>query len=145
MKIICQEEKTISSLEYNYDNQEATKEIINNTKVELEIPILEGEHDLTVKITYEDGKSKEKTQKIFFPEIHVLLLDNKEQIIIRIKDTQGISKIIANFNGKEHISNFKDRIEFEGRLTLREGNNKLTLTVENKRGVSITQSFNCNR
>lgn len=138
---VIEEEKTISTLEYHYDNEEVKTEKINGKKVEIEIPSKDGEHDLTVKLTFEDGTTKEKTQKVYFPEVKVSLSSNKEYFIIRITDKKTITKITATFNGQERTFNHINKTEFQGRLKLRQGENTLTLIVENSMKLSVKKTF----
>lgn len=138
---VIEEEKTISTLEYHYDNEEVKTEKINGKKVEIEIPSKDGEHDLTVKLTFEDGTTKEKTQKVYFPEVKVSLSSNKEYFIIRIADKKTITKITATFNGQERTFNDINKTEFQGRLKLRQGENTLTLIVENSMKLSVKKTF----
>ena len=139
LKIICEEEKTIKSISYNYDEEEIQTKDINNVRAEIEIPIKQGEHSLTVKVIYEDGTTKGKTEKIYFPKIENLRgPEDRSYAIFSASDVRKISRVLITFNGEELPEDTPNSETYEKTLQSKEGLNELSVTVYNTDGVYIT-------
>ena len=135
--IICQGSKIINTLSYNYDEEEPKSKTINDTSAEVEIPINQGAHNLTIKAIYEDGTTKEEKQKVFFPLIEkVTFINNGEYAVIKASDERGISRVTINFNGEDLPEETPNSITFEKQILSVKGENRLIVTVYNKDGVS---------
>lgn len=141
LKIKFEDQKVIKNVSYYYDEneQETQKVEINNTKVEVEIPIMQGEHNLTVVAEYEDGTTREVSKKIYFPVVEaVQVTADGSGFLLKASDERGITNIKMNFNGNESEETINNNT-FEKTLPLQNGRNWLILTVYNKDGVSITR------
>lgn len=136
LTVVCTEEKTIKTLEYKYDEEEAKTTEINNTSAEVEIPIKEGEHTLSVKVTFEDGTSKSKENKIYFPVVKVITDGNN--FIINATDDRTITKATINFNGQEKSADINSKT-FNISIPLKDGENRLIVTMQNADNATITK------
>lgn len=139
LKIICEEEQIITSIKYHYDNEDEKTTQVNNTKAEIEIPIKQGKHTLTVNVQYEDGTEKETSKKVYFPIVErVKVSQDMSSFIINASDERKITKVEINFNGEDLPVEQVNSETFEKTLQLKDGENRLILTVYNSDGVSIT-------
>jgi hypothetical protein len=136
IKVKCSSEKTIDYISYHLDDEEETVEQINDVTAEVSIDITDGEHTLTVTVVNQDGEKYEETKPLYIPTASVVT--DGTDFIINASDTRGITKISINFNGEEQEIEVNDT-NYENRLTLQDGENKIILVVYNSDGLSITK------
>lgn len=144
LAITCEENETIKSISYSYDNNSEKTIEINNSKATIEIEALEGNHHLTIKAEYADGTIGKVSKELYIPVINIKTngtTTNYTKFIVDASDARLISKVVIYFNGKvieETVNNEKYSKEFE----LQPGpptSNKLQITIYNKDGLSITK------
>ena len=141
LAVKCEEDKMVKSLVYYYDNDttQAKTIDINNTNAKVQIELVQGKHDLTIKLKYEDGDEREITNDIFVPIIErVKVSQDLSSFIIKASDKCKIEKVRMNFNGTDLPEETVDSETFEKTLKLESGDNRLILTVENSNGISFT-------
>lgn len=144
LKIVCNEQQKITNIVYHYDNEQEVTTEINDIDGQVEIPIKQGEHNLTVKVSYEDGTSKQMSKKVYFPIVErVQPTEDRNGLVLKASDKRKITKVKINFNGEELPEEEVNSEKFEKTLQLKEGENKLILTVYNSDGVSITTRTKC--
>ena len=139
----CEESKIIKYMSYNYDEEPEKRVEINNTSGMIEINAKEGEHNLTIKVGYEDGTVGKSSKIVYAPTLKIGTNGglSYSKFIINASDTRGIDKVIINFNGKETVEQV-DSANFTKEVDLQQGQpgtNKLIVTVYNKEGMRITQ------
>ncbi len=143
--LICQEEKVISTISYNYDDEEPKTQQVNNTQAELEIAdIRQGEHVLTVTVTYQDGSSRKKVKRIYFPKVEKVKVPlDGNYAIVAASDVRKIKEVRINLNGVDLPTETVNKEQFEKTLTTEngivQGENRLIVKVINTDGVSITK------
>ena len=138
LKIVCTESAKISHITYYYDSEQEQTVQVNDISAQIEIPINQGKHDLTLKVVYEDGIEKQMTKQVYFPVVErVQVTEDMNSFFIKASDERGITKIIINFNGVES-EEAVNNTAFEKILKLQNGENRLILTVYNADGVSTT-------
>ena len=133
LKIAYEGEQVINHIIYYYDIETENTVQVNDTKFEQEIDIKEGEHNLTLKVVYEDGTQKQITKKVYFPYIErELTLDGN--LSFKATDTSKITKIAINFNGQESEIQV-DNENYENIFQSITGENRLIITIYNTAGV----------
>ncbi|MBR0428321.1 MAG: hypothetical protein IJK18_09030 [Clostridia bacterium] len=142
--ISCQETQTIKFISYNYDEKDDQVKEINNTAGTIEIDALEGEHELTIKVGYEDGTVGRISKKIYIPTIKIGTdgaNSRYTKFIINASDSRTIDKVKINFNGTIIEEQIND-MTYTKEIPLQPGepgSNKMIITVYNKDGMSITK------
>ena len=137
---ISQEEKIVKSIAYSYDDGE---EVIQDIDADSQVPIeiKQGEHDLNIRVIYEDGTTKQRKQKIYFPVVDINRNSDYTKFEISASDVRNITKVIINFNGQEteeevNATKYTKQIELQAGEP---GSNKLICTIYNGDGVAITK------
>lgn len=142
--VTCEENQIIKYMIYSYDDQQETKTEINNTTGIIEIDKLEGEHNLTIKVGYEDDTVGKLSKKVYAPTIDIGTDGTYTQytkFVIKASDTRTIEKVRINFNGVETEEQVNQN-EYSKEIDLQPGEpgtNKLIFTVYNKDGMSVTK------
>ena len=142
--VSCQETQIIKFMSYNYDEKDDQVKEINNTTGTIEIESIQGEHELTIKVGYEDGTVGRISKKVFIPTIKIEtdgFNARYTKFIINASDSRTIEKVRINFNGNitEDIVN---NLTYTKEIPLQPGEpgtNKMIITVYNKDGMSITK------
>ena len=143
IKATIESKNNIDYVIYYWDEDEANakKGTINKTKTEPLIEVLEGTHTLNIIAVDVNGNQTKKSQKI--------IGDNKPNIDIKTNgkvfriiatDDEGVSKIEYTLNSGEMQTEEINEVEYTKDLQLENGNNKLTVTVYNKNGLSATST-----
>jgi len=142
--VTCQETQKIKFISYNYDEKDDQVKDINNTTGTIEIESLEGEHELTIKVGYEDGTVGRISKKVYIPTIKIGtdgVNARYTKFIINASDSRTIEKVRINFNGnitEDTVNN----LTYTKEIPLqpgKPGSNKMIITVYNKDGMSITK------
>ena len=147
--ITCEENQIIKFMSHYYDEEEEEKVEINNTVGTIEINTLQGEHDLTIKVGYEDGTVGKISKKVYVPTIDVYTNGagtNYTKFIIKASDSKIIEKVQIKFNGEE-IEEQVNQETYTKELDLRPGepgSNELIIKVYNKNGMSFTKGVRDN-
>lgn len=142
--VTCEENQIIKYMIYSYDDQQEMRKDINNTTGTIEIDKLEGEHNLTIKVGYEDDTVGKLSKKVYAPTIDIGTNGTNTQyskFVIKASDTRTIDKVKINFNGVETEEQVNQN-EYSKEIDLQPGEpgtNKLIFTVYNKDGISITK------
>lgn len=138
----CKENQIIKYMSYYYDEEQEKTTEINNTEGTIEVDVRPGEHNLTIKVGYEDGTVGKLSKKVYIPTIDILangVGTNYTKFIIKASDSRIIEKVQINFNGVETEEQVNQET-FTKELDLRPGepgSNQLIVKVYNKDGMSI--------
>jgi hypothetical protein len=129
----------IDYVKYYWDENEAEAKqfTINDVKNVTLIDVLEGTHTLNIVAVDIEGNETKKTQKIIGdnkPEVKITT-DGKA-FIINAKDDENLSKIEITLNNNEMIAREINEKEYSTTVDLENGENRLTVTVYNKNGLS---------
>lgn len=137
IKVAITSKTNILNISYYWDNEEAKQEKINAPKTEKTFEINKtGEHELNITAVDDQGNEATKTKKIKVvkaPELKVTT-DN-QYFIIRASDEDELSKIVVNLNGTEKGKTLSQK-QFEMKVPLSNGENRIIVTVYNKSGVT---------
>lgn len=135
----------IDYIEYYWDNDKSSKEMINNTSAELSIDIIRvaGKHNLTVKAVDVNGVETEKVKEMEMkegPKIEVTT--NKVDFVIEISDEKAITKVEIVFNGEtqpveENINSTKYTKNFK----LKQGENRIIVTAYDDEGIPTVKKI----
>ncbi len=139
----CEESQIIKYMSYYYDDEQEKRVEINNASGTIEINAKEGEHNLTIKVGYEDGTVGKISKIVYAPVLQIGTNGglNYSKFIINASDTRGIDKVIINFNGKETVEQVGSE-SYSKEVALQQGQpgtNKLIVTIYNKEGMRITK------
>lgn len=139
--VVCEENQVINYISYSYDQGEEKKQEINNTTAKIEIEELEGEHELTFKVGYQDGTVGRISKTIYAPNVMISTDAGYTKFIINASDSRTIEKVSINFNGSK-IEEVVNKESYTKELQLipgEPGTNKLLVIVYNKDGMSLTK------
>lgn len=138
----CEENQLIKYMSYNYDEeQEITKEI-NNMEGTIEVPEKPGEHNLTVKVGYEDGTVGKITNRLYIPSVKIQAngVEKYDKFIVNASSPKKIKKVRIVFNG-ETSEEQVDSETYYKEVELKPGNpgtNTLLVTVYDEEGMPYT-------
>ncbi len=143
IKATIESKNNIDYVIYYWDEDEANakKGVINKQQIETTIDVLEGNHTLNILAVDVNGNQTKKSQKI--------IGDNKPKLDIKTNgkvfrivasDDESISKIEYTLNSNEKQTEEINEQEYTKDLELESGENKLTVTVYNKNGLSATST-----
>ena len=131
----------IDKISYYWDNkiENATTLTINDEKNETLIDVTEaGIHELHVEAIDTDGKKTHKKQMIegvSKPEIDITT--DGTYFYIKARDQQGLDKVEIKLNNDDTISEKLENCnEYNKKITLENGENRLTVTVYNNKEMS---------
>lgn len=141
LKVTANGEEELSYMTYRWDEEEETKVDINDTKIEQKIEIPVGLHTLTVIVVDASNNTETKVQEvqgIKKPKLTVTT-DGSSNFIIKASDEQGLKRIeLIIDETKKYKADLTGRTEFEYKVPIKEGENKLEVTVYNENDVSET-------
>ena len=141
IKVTVEKEEGIDYISYYWDEdiENAKKLTINSTKTETLIEVMEGTHTLNVIAVDNEGNEIKKSQVIKGVKKPKVDVKTNGQIFkIYATDDEGLSKIEIKLNSNEIKSETIDGKEYTTFIDLVDGENKLSVTVYNKNGVSAT-------
>lgn len=144
LKISAETEQEITYMTYRWDEGEEQKIDINNTKVEQEIDVPKGEHNITIVLVDVNNNSITKETKVkgvLKPTIKLAVDDvnNPQKFVIKVSDEDEIDAITFIINedeNKKYIIRGEGRKEIEFTFDLEEGENRIIVTAYNKDGVT---------
>lgn len=155
IKITASGINQLSYMTYRWDDEEEQRIDINNTTTEQFVDIPMGEHTLTVSIVDINNTMETKEQKVrgvTRPNVEVTT-DGSANFIIKATDDVGITRIefILNDTEKSAIDlnrvypDAEQRKQFEYKYPIRDGENRLEITVYNESGESETARVMVNK
>lgn len=119
------------------DEENTQKFTINDVKNVTLIDVLEGTHTLNIVAVDVEGNQVTKTQKIIGdnkPELAITT--NGKVFVISASDDEGLSKIEITLNTNETITEELSGKEYSNTIDLEDGENRLTVVIYNKNGLS---------
>ena len=131
----------IDYIEYWWDNGTKKKEMINNSTAELSINVIQDEHTLNVKVVdIEEMETTKSVKTIGVKSPIVEVTTNKVEFVIEASDEEEITKVDITFNGQELDTeeNINSKT-YTKKLKLKQGENKIIVTVNNNKNVSTTK------
>ena len=140
IQAVTESNTNIDKIIYYWDNnaENATVLNINDIKNETLIDVsLEGMHILHFEAIDKDGKRAYKSQKVegvSKPKIDITT--DGTYFYINATDSQGLSKIEIKLNNNDILSEEITSVEYNKKITLENGENKLTVKVYNIKEVS---------
>lgn len=141
LKVTVSGEDELSYMTYRWDDDEETKVDINDTKIEQKIEIPMGLHTLTVIVVDSNNQTTTKVQEVngvTKPKLTVTL-EGAENFVIKASDEQGLKRMELIIDGtKKYKADLSGKTEFEYKVPLKEGENKLEVTVYNVNDISET-------
>ncbi len=144
IKVLLDSDENISYLTYRWDDGEETKIDINSKQFEYLIPIIVGEHTLTIKAVDENNKSTIKEQAvkgISEPKIQTEI-DDTGRFIITLTDEFGLESIELIANETDILERDLDgEKEIKFGYPLKDGENIVKITVTNIEEVKVVKEF----
>lgn len=140
IKVIVEASAKIDYIEYWWDDEEEQKEMVDETYVEKIIEVIEGEHTLNVKAVDINGVEETKSRDtlgVKAPEVEVTT--NRVDFVIEASDEEEITKVEITFNGEELEPETVNEKTYKKNLKLKQGENRVIITVYNKDGVKTTK------
>ena len=148
LKITANGINQLQYMTYRWDNEDETRVDIESNEVEELVEIPRGLHKLTIIVVDINNKTETKEQDVNAvtkPKVEVTT--DGTDFIIKASDEDGIKKIefVINEEEKKYILNLEEKLspeerkEFEYKYPLRDGENKLKVTVYNN--SDITETF----
>ena len=141
--------KEISYIEYHWNDEQPVRvqvEEQNKTKLEYKIAVKEGKNKITVVAVDASGNTATKeieTQTVTRPTID--LKKSKGEIIIKVSDEKGITKVEYEINGVKYTKEISEenKKEFEIRDLLVRGTNIIKVTAHNIDGLTAEKTGKC--
>ena len=149
LKVTADGKNELSYMTYRWDEDEEQTVQINSTTTEQLIEIPKGQHTLTVSVVDINNNTETKEQEVkgvTKPTLEVTT-DGSSNFVIKASDEEGIKRIeiILNETEKSAIDldkvypDVEQRKQFEyNQIPIRDGENRLEVTVYNESGVSNT-------
>lgn len=142
MIITAIDETAISSMSYNWEGEDEVTiyaETENQKELKREVTLTPGTRIIKVIATDANGNTQELEKEIITstskPEIAVF--KNKNELTFEIKDKDGIKDVLINLNGETYgATDINLKYIKVGPLTLREGNNIISVEVTNVSGYT---------
>ena len=142
MVIIAKDETAISKMTYQWEGEEErTVYAETNNEKELEQEVILTPGNKIIKVIAEDLNGNieelEKEVVISTSKPTMSVLKNGNQVIFEAKDQDGVRDILVNLNGETYSAKDINLKEVKvGPLTLKEGNNILSIEVTNVNGYT---------
>ena len=141
IKISAQSNVEIAYISYNWDGEEEKQIQINDVKTEQIIEVPEGEHTLNVVLVDMNGGETTdaiKTKGDLKPTLDIKRDANNTNIYINATDDEGLLKMtIQDFNTGKIDEYEISGTEYYKAIPLKEGENKLIITVYNINEIKI--------
>ena len=132
----------IDYIEYWWDEEEdkAKKEMVNDDYIEKTIKVIYGEHTLNVRAIDINGvDTTEYVITVGVKEPEVEVTTNKVDFVIEASDEKEITKVEITFNGEDLEPETVNQKTYKKNLKLKQGENRVIITVYNKDGVKTTK------
>ena len=149
LKVTADSANQLSYMTYRWDEEDEQTIQINSTSTEQLIEIPMGQHTITVSVVDINNNTETKEQEVrgvTKPNVEVTT-DGSSNFIVRASDDEGIKRIEFIYNETEKSAIDLDKVypdveqrkQFEyNQLPIRDGENRLEVTVYNESGVSNT-------
>lgn len=142
MTIIAKDETAISSIAYSWEGEDEVvtyAEINGQKELKQEVTLTPGTKKITIIAKDINGNIEELEKEIITstskPEISAF--KDKDKLSFEIKDKDGIKDILINLNGETYgATNVNLKEVRVGPLTLKEGNNIVSIEVTNVSGYT---------
>ncbi len=137
IKVKLEGKDKLEYMTYRWNDEETTKINIDSKTSEQQIRAISGENTLTITVFDIKGKSEEivkqvkGVEELSKPSVEITT-DGSENFIIKASDQEGLKKIEFIINETDgFMLNLDGRKELEYPYPLREGENKIEVTVYN--------------
>ena len=150
VKITYDSETEVETMTYKWDDEQPRQITVNTKNVKQELEAKKGIHKLTVEMLDVNGNKESNVQQVkgvSRPNIEVIVDDNNENIIVKATDETGLEKIeytIVSDNSNKSEGELSGT-EAEYKIPIKEGENKIKITVYNSNGVTAEKKVKCNR
>ncbi len=142
MIITASDETAIAYLSYQWEGEEAVvidAETENQKDIETEVELSPGTKTITVIAEDRNGNVEQLEKEIVtstsIPQMQIL--QEGSQFYIQVSDEDGIQDVVINLNGQEFTVGDLNLKEAQlGPLTLREGNNTISIEITNVSGYT---------
>lgn len=142
MIITASDETAIAYLSYQWEGEEAVvidAETENQKDIEKEVELSPGTKTITVIAEDRNGNVEQLEKEIVtstsIPQMQIL--QEGSQFYIQVSDEDGIQDVVINLNGQEFTVGDLNLKEAQlGPLTLREGNNTISIEITNVSGYT---------
>ena len=142
MIITASDETAIAYLSYQWEGEEAVvidAETENQKDIETEVELSPGTKTITVIAEDRNGNVEQLEKEIVtstsIPQMQIL--QEGSRFYIQVSDEDGIQDVVINLNGQEFTVGDLNLKEAQlGPLTLREGNNTISIEITNVSGYT---------
>lgn len=146
IKVSVEGQNNISYVTYKWDDEQEVKKDVNNTKFDTQIEIPKGEHVLTIVAVDIENNIETKEQKvkaIIKPKVNVTI--EGENYLITASDEEGLKKVaFKTEDGKSYFINLENgEKEFVYRFPLKQGDNRIEVTVYNINDITAEKKVRC--
>lgn len=145
IKITATDETQIAYITYRWNNEEETRIDTTDeskTVIEINIPILKGENDLTVIAVDSNNNTETKIQKCKAYTRPVIKTPRQfgQNLTITVTDEEGLDYVEYTVNGKKYkwVSKTEDRKEWTHVQKLEPGVSEIVIEAYNKAGIKAT-------
>lgn len=139
IKVLADGKNELSYMTYRWDDEEETRIDINDIQTEQNVEIPKGLHTLTVIVVDVNNQTETKEQEVqgvTKPKLEVGT-DGSANFIIKASDEQGLEKVEFIINETEKYRIYLEgRKELEYAYPLKDGENKLIVTIYNVNGIT---------
>lgn len=143
VKLTAQSDAKIAYISYNWDGGEEKQIQVDDVKTEQLIEVLEGEHTLNIVVVDNNGGEAIKSQVIKGdnkPTVNITTDVNKTNLYIKASDDEGLTKMTVEIYDTDEIKEYEiNDTQYSGTVQLKEGDNKLIITVYNVNGLKNEQ------
>ncbi len=144
LKVTAKDETALEYFSYKWEDENENITYADSEgqkEIPKEINLVPGTRNIKLTAVDKNGNieviEKEIITSSSRPEIKVIT--NRDQMTVNIKDKDGIKEITINLNGQKYTaSNINKKEVTAGPLTLREGNNIISVEVTNTSGYKQT-------
>ena len=139
---------TISSVSYAIDDEDEISEEINDSTAEVSIDITSGEYALSITVVSEDGGVYTDSKSLYIPSVKVVT--DRKDFIIQASDSAGLEKIEYTLYTEDDEKSDEITVsdsdgdsitEYEAKVELEDGENKIKVIVYNEEGGSYTVRY----
>lgn len=146
IKLSVEGQNNLSYVTYKWDEGEEVKKDINGNKFDTEIEIPKGEHLLTIVAVDIENNTETKEQKVkgvTKPKVNVTI--EGENYLITASDEEGLKKVaFKTEDGKSYFINLDNgEKEFVYRFPLKQGDNRIEVTVYNINDITAEKKVRC--
>lgn len=146
IKLSVEGQNNLFYVTYKWDEGEEVKKDINGNKFDTEIEIPKGEHLLTIVAVDIENNTETKEQKVkgvTKPKVNVTI--EGENYLITASDEEGLKKVaFKTEDGKSYFINLDNgEKEFVYRFPLKQGDNRIEVTVYNINDITAEKKVRC--